>query len=86
MAAAAGLTVVPHMSGGGLGYLDVVHFASFTPNLGAFMEFKGNADLPVECATSSLRCEGGVVRCPTGPGFGVRVDPDFVKRAEPLTM
>ena len=23
--------VVPHMSGGGLGYLDVVHFASFTP-------------------------------------------------------
>jgi L-alanine-DL-glutamate epimerase-like enolase superfamily enzyme len=81
MAAAAGMVVVPHMSGGGLGYLDVVQFASFTPNIGPFMEFKGNTDLPVECGTSSLKCEKGVVRCPSGPGFGVRVDPDFVKKA-----
>lgn len=81
MAAAAGMSVVPHMSGGGLGYLDVVHFASFTPNIGPFMEFKGNADLPVECSTSSLRCEKGVVRCPSGPGFGVTIDPGFVKKA-----
>lgn len=82
MAAAAGLTVVPHMSGGGLGYLDVVQFASFTPNIGPFMEFKGNADLPVECPTSSLKCAQGVVRCPSGPGFGVRVDPAFVNKAK----
>jgi L-alanine-DL-glutamate epimerase-like enolase superfamily enzyme len=82
MAAAAGLTVVPHMSGGGLGYLDVVQFASFTPNIGPFMEFKGNTDLPVECPTSSLKCEKGVVRCPSGPGFGVRVDPAYVKKAK----
>jgi L-alanine-DL-glutamate epimerase-like enolase superfamily enzyme len=81
MAAAAGMTVVPHMSGGGLGFLDVVHFASFTPNIGPFMEFKGNADLPVECPTSSLRCEKGVVRCPSGHGFGVRLDAAFVKKA-----
>lgn len=81
MAAAAGLKVVPHMSGGGLGYLDVVQFASFTPNSGEFMEFKGNADLSVTCATSSLKCERGVVRCPEGLGFGVTIDPDFVKKA-----
>lgn len=82
MAAAAGMPVVPHMSGGGLGYLDVVHFASFTPNVGPFMEFKGNTELPVTCETSSLRCENGVVRCPTGLGFGVTIDPDFVAKAE----
>jgi L-alanine-DL-glutamate epimerase-like enolase superfamily enzyme len=81
MAAAAGMSVVPHMSGGGLGYLDVVQFASFTPNIGPFMEFKGNADLPVECPTSSLRCEKGAVRCPSGPGFGVCLDPTFVRKA-----
>jgi L-alanine-DL-glutamate epimerase-like enolase superfamily enzyme len=81
MAAAAGITVVPHMSGGGLGYLDVVHFASFTPNIGPFMEFKGNLDIPVECPTSSLRCEKGVVRCPSGIGFGVTVESAFVKKA-----
>lgn len=81
MAAAAGMSVVPHMSGGGLGHLDVVQFASFTPNIGPYMEFKGNAALPVDCPTSSLKCEAGVVRCPTGPGCGVTIDPDFVRRA-----
>ena len=86
MAAAAGLKVVPHMSGEGLGYLDVVQFASFTPNIGPYMEFKGNTSLPVECATSSLKSDGGVVKCPSGPGFGVRIDPDFVKKSRPVTL
>ena len=85
MAAAAGMTTVPHMSGGGLGYLDVVHFASFTPNIGPYMEFKGNANFPVSCDTSSLKCENGVVRCPTGFGWGVKVDPAFVKAAVAVT-
>ena len=86
MAAAAGMPVIPHMSGGGLGYLDVVHFASFTPNIGPFMEFKGNTDLPVHCPTSSLKPENGIVRCPDGPGFGVTVDPDFVKKCQVVTL
>lgn len=86
MAAAAGMTVVPHMSGGGLGYLDVVQFASWTPNIGPYQEFKGNATIPVACATSSLKCENGQVRCPTGPGFGVTIDPEFVKKAQPVRV
>jgi L-alanine-DL-glutamate epimerase-like enolase superfamily enzyme len=81
MAAAAGMTVVPHMSGGSLGYLDVVQFASFTKNIGPYMEFKGNADIPVTCETSSLKAEKGIVRCPSGPGFGVTIDRDFVAKA-----
>jgi L-alanine-DL-glutamate epimerase-like enolase superfamily enzyme len=86
MAAAAGMSVVPHMSGGGLGYLDVVQFASFTPNMGPFQEFKGNATIPVSCPTSSLKCENGSVRCPTGPGFGVTIDPDFVRKSQVVTL
>jgi L-alanine-DL-glutamate epimerase-like enolase superfamily enzyme len=81
LAAAAGMQIVPHMSGGSLGYLEVVHFASFTPNIGPFQEFKGNAGIPVTCDTSSLKAENGMVRCPTGVGFGVKVDPDFVAKA-----
>jgi L-alanine-DL-glutamate epimerase-like enolase superfamily enzyme len=81
MAAAARMPVVPHMSGGSLGYLDVVQFASFTANIGPYMEFKGNADIPVSCATSSLKAENGVVKCPSGPGFGVTIDPDFIAKA-----
>jgi L-alanine-DL-glutamate epimerase-like enolase superfamily enzyme len=84
MAAAAGLPVVPHMSGGGLGFLDVVHFASFTPNIGPFQEFKGNPNFPVESATSSLRVENGSVRCPTGTGFGVTIAADFIRAATPV--
>jgi L-alanine-DL-glutamate epimerase-like enolase superfamily enzyme len=86
MAAAAGMKVVPHMSGGSLGYLDVVHFASWTPNIGPYMEFKGNASIPVSCPTSSLKSEGGVVKAPTGPGFGVTLDPDFVAKAKVITV
>jgi L-alanine-DL-glutamate epimerase-like enolase superfamily enzyme len=85
-AAAAGMTVVPHMSSGGLGYLDVIQFASFTPNIGPFQEFKGNASIPVACASSSLRCEGGQVRVPLEPGFGVTIDPDFVRQAKVVAL
>ncbi len=68
---------------GGLGYLDVVQGASFTPNMGPFMEFKGNTDLPVECPTSSLKGENGSVHCPSGPGFGMRVNPGYENRQRP---
>lgn len=86
MAAARGLTVVPHMSGGGLGYVDVLHFASFTPNAGPFMEYKGGTDLPVTAAESSLKCAGGRVRCPAGVGFGVTVAADFLAKAKPVKL
>lgn len=86
MAEQAGMSVVPHMSGGGLGYVEVVHFASFVPNAGPHMEFKGNSTLPVHCESSSLRAERGLVQCPTGIGFGVTIDPEFVKKAKPLTL
>lgn len=85
MAEHAGLSVVPHMSGGGLGYVEVVHFASFVPNVGPFMEFKGNSTLPVVCESSTLRAENGLVTCPTGIGFGVTIEPEFVRRAKPIT-
>jgi hypothetical protein len=49
------------------------------------MEFKGNADIPVECETSSLKAEKGMVRCPTGVGFGVKVEKSFLERAKKVT-
>jgi L-alanine-DL-glutamate epimerase-like enolase superfamily enzyme len=82
MAEAAGMKVVPHMSGGGLGYVEVIQFASFVPNIGDHMEFKGNANLPVEAVDSNLVCTDGIVRCPGGIGFGMTLDPDFIKAAE----
>ena len=85
MAEAAGMLCVPHMSGAGLGYLDVAHFVSSIPNAGPHHEFKGNTKLPIHCDTSSLKCEKGIVRVPSGPGYGVTIDPDFVRKAERVT-
>ena len=75
MADAAGMLCTPHMSGSGLGYLDVAHFASCIPNPDPFPEFKGDTDIPVSSPTSSLKCENGKVKVPSGPGFGITVDP-----------
>ncbi len=82
MAAAAGIPCTPHMSGGGLGYLYVAHFASCVPNAGPYQEFKGTDDtLPVSSDTSTLKCVGGMLKVPAGPGLGVIIDPAYVKRA-----
>jgi L-alanine-DL-glutamate epimerase-like enolase superfamily enzyme len=85
MAALAGMPCTLHMSGSGLGYLDVLHFASCCPDPGEHQEFKGESNIPLYCETSSLQCVRGMVRVPSGPGFGITIDPSFVARAKPVT-
>ena len=85
MAHEAGMLCTPHMSGSGLGYLDAAIFASCIPNPVPFTEYKGSADIPVTSETSSLKVEGGMVRVPSGPGFGVTIDPAFVREAVQVT-
>jgi L-alanine-DL-glutamate epimerase-like enolase superfamily enzyme len=82
MAAAAGMDCTAHMSGGGLGYLYVAHFASCVPNCGPHQEYKGDGDTtPATCDTSSLKSENGVLKIPSGPGLGIKFDPAFVNNA-----
>ena len=86
MAEAAGLNCTPHMSGGGLGYLYVAHFASCIPNCGAHQEYKGEDEgLPATSDTSSLKSVKGVLRVPSGPGLGITIDPDLLRKATPQT-
>ena len=81
MAHAAGMLCTPHMSGSGLGYLDAAHFVSCLDNPVAYTEFKGDAEIPVSSPTSSLKCEDGKVKIPSGPGFGIEIDPGFIRAA-----
>lgn len=75
------MTCTPHISGSGLGYLYMMHFVSALPNAGPFHEFKGfNNEIPLHSPTSTLSSEGGKVTVPTGPGLGVEIDPDFIKK------
>jgi L-alanine-DL-glutamate epimerase-like enolase superfamily enzyme len=86
MANAAGMPCTPHMSGGGLGFLYVAHFASCVEDPGPHQEYKGEDDnLPVSCDTSSLKSENGMLQVPAGPGLGVTIDPALLKRATIVT-
>jgi len=85
MAEAFDKSCVPHISGSGLGYLYMMHFVSAVPNAGPYHEFKGfNRDIPVECKTSSLESDEGIVTVPSGPGMGLDIDPDYIKKHTPV--
>ncbi|MCX6905636.1 MAG: mandelate racemase/muconate lactonizing enzyme family protein [Verrucomicrobia bacterium] len=84
MAAAAGMPCTLHLSESGFAYLNVLHFASYVADPGPFQEFKGETGIPFTCDTSPLTCKNGTVRCPSGPGFGIKIDPDYTKRYQPV--
>jgi len=87
MAHAFGKTIVPHMSGGGLGYVYNIQFVSAVPNAGTHHEFKGlRTNVRFECKTSPLKVVDGKIKVPTGPGFGVDIDPEWVKKHEVVKM
>lgn len=81
MAAAYGKQCVPHMSGGGLGNVYNVQFVSALPNAGEHHEYKQiGTNIRFECKTSPLTIAKGKIKVPTGPGFGVDFDPDWVTK------
>jgi L-alanine-DL-glutamate epimerase-like enolase superfamily enzyme len=87
MADAFGKTIVPHMSGGGLGFLYDYILVSAVPNAGAHHEFKGlDTTVVFECPTSPLKVVDGKIKVPTGPGMGVNIDPDFIKKHQAVKM
>lgn len=87
MAEAFGKTFIPHMSGGGLGYIYNSHIVSVCPNAGQHHEFKGfNTHVPFECPTSPLKVINGKIKVPSGPGSGVIIDPDFIKKHEEIKI
>lgn len=86
MAEVAGMPCTVHMSGAGLGYLYVLHFASYVSDPGQHQEFKGTSKIPIQCDSSTLDCLDGSITVPTGPGFGVEIDPDYIRRSTVVTL
>jgi L-alanine-DL-glutamate epimerase-like enolase superfamily enzyme len=83
MAAAFGKSCTPHMSGGGLGFLYMMHFVSVLPNATPHHEFKGlGTSVQFKCSTSPLKVVDGKIKVPTGPGLGVEIDPAYVSKHE----
>jgi L-alanine-DL-glutamate epimerase-like enolase superfamily enzyme len=87
MAAAFGKQCVPHMSGGGLGNVYNIQFVSALPNAGEHHEFKEmGANIRFECKTSTLQITNGKIKVPTGPGFGVDFDSDWIAKHQPVRL
>jgi L-alanine-DL-glutamate epimerase-like enolase superfamily enzyme len=87
MAAAVGVDCTAHISGGALGFLYMMQFASCVPNAGPFQEFKGNEDhVPIESDSSSLQPVDGLIDIPTGPGLGVVFDSDVIAQSTEIKM
>jgi L-alanine-DL-glutamate epimerase-like enolase superfamily enzyme len=81
MAAAFGRSCTPHMSGGGLGFLYMMHLVSALPNAMPHHEFKGlGTNVQFECRTSPLKVVDGKIKVPTGPGLGVEIDPSYTSK------
>ncbi len=85
MAKAAGKTIVPHMSEGGLGYLYLIHLVSACSNAGKYHEFKMFATkdangtmVPIESKTEPFTSVDGVIKVPTGSGLGIIIDSEYV--------
>jgi L-alanine-DL-glutamate epimerase-like enolase superfamily enzyme len=84
MAAEAGMSVIPHMSGAGVGYVDVLQFTSYTPNIGEFHEYKGSIAQTGSWYDPPLRLKNGAVNVPTGSGLGIADVSDLLKNAKPV--
>lgn len=85
MAEAAGLSITPHISGGGLGYVYMLQMVSVCPAAAKYHEFKmfqtsdaNGTMIPVECKAEKFESIGGVIKVPTASGLGVKVDPDYI--------
>ena len=82
-----GKTCVPHMSGGGLGFLYNAIFVSAIPNADPHHEFKRfDTNVIYECPTAPPKVVNGMMKAPTGPGMGVIIDPEFVANHQPVRM
>lgn len=86
MAQAAGLSITPHISGGGLGYVYMLQMVSVCPAAAKYHEFKmfqtrdaNGTMIPVESKAEKFESINGVIKVPSGPGLGVKVDPDYIK-------
>lgn len=84
LAADAGRPVVIHAPKAGPLASYMLHLASIAPGLGPYQEF--GASLPkAGWFTPALEVSNGHVEVPTGPGLGIEIDPDLLRKARPFT-
>ena len=81
MAAVAGMPTTVHISGG-FGFIYMLHFASFTPDIGRYQEYKRGIERYGDWFDPALEIRDGFMTVPTGPGTGVTDIQAIIEGAE----
>jgi len=83
MAELAGMPTTVHISGG-FGFVYMLHFASYTREIGLYQEYKRNIEKYRDWFEPSLSIEDGALVVPSGPGVGITTPSEVLKGAEPI--
>ena len=84
MAALAGMSTTVHISGG-FGFVYMLHFASFTPDIGEYQEYKKGTERYSNWFDPPLEIKDGSITVPRGPGVGIRDIEELLKGAKPVS-
>jgi L-alanine-DL-glutamate epimerase-like enolase superfamily enzyme len=84
MAAVAGMPTTVHISGG-FGFVYMLHFASYTPDIGAYQEYKRGVETYADWFSPRLEVRNGTMTVPTGPGVGIVDIAGLLKGAQQVT-
>ncbi len=92
MAEVAGLQITPHISDGGLGYVYMLQMVSVCP-AAEYHEFKmfhtcdaNGTVVPVESNTEPFESIDGTIKVPMGPRLGVKIDPEYIKTHDGVSL
>ena len=83
MAEAAGMATTVHLSGG-FGFVYSLHFASCTPKIGPWQEYKKGVETYGQWFDPPLRIVDGAISVPKGPGLGLADPKEILKGATPF--
>ncbi len=81
MAALANMPTTVHISGG-FGFVYMLHFASFTPDIGKYQEYKRGIERYNDWFDKPFKVENGAMTIPTGHGVGITNISEVIKGAE----
>jgi L-alanine-DL-glutamate epimerase-like enolase superfamily enzyme len=84
MAELAGMPTTVHISGG-FGFVYMLHFASFMPDIGAYQEYKKGTERYSNWFDPPLEIKKGSITVPRGPGVGIKDIGELLKGAKPVT-
>jgi L-alanine-DL-glutamate epimerase-like enolase superfamily enzyme len=83
MADLAGMPTTVHISGG-FGFVYMLHFASYTPDIGRYQEYKRNIEKYGDWFDPPLKIVNGAITIPKGPGVGITDIEGVLEGAKPV--